>query len=417
MSRSRTVRRTVAALVAGALLGGATLLVDLPTSSATTPGIQGAIYFANDGGNGIGRINADGTGMVTHVVPASMTWVVGPVSITMRWPDRPALSPDGDILLFDAVVTQGDQAPDDNNREMFAMRLSTGQIDRLRPGQLGTGGRWKPNDGGNGTIAFSANTGHAGPLGRAATAVGIARVSGSPLRMTEPVPITIINTERVARIDWRPDGAALSYTRIYVDPNVSPPQFFSALVLKFASSSGAEVSMAFEHGLDLGQMEIHSSWSPDGRRIVYAGYSRVPEIRNLTLADLDPTGGSAIFGATVSDRDITFAPMNDSGAPGDTFVTDRSGPHILTSSATEGRIRGPLGGGVLQNVHSLFWATQRTPVFLGGISLPVIAAVPTTIPLATSLQPQEVLIKGSLQLCRSLPSICPAPTTTVPAAQ
>ena len=415
----RSVRAIAVTLLLGLVAGAGAAVVGAGPAHATLPGMQGEIYTSGFGPTpGIYRTTADGAGQ-QQLVPGVFTQTFGPLTFTMGYPRRPAVSPDGSILLFDAIVRQGVHPAStflndttDTGRELFAMRLiapRVGQIDRLLPGHIAFGADWRPTAT-DGSIAYSGETGFPGPIQWPANAVHLGRVieEADALFLSGATPISIINTERVSDVEYSPDGTAISYTSMAELPGSEPgdhQRWEVSLHIRSHFSTGFDHVIRTDvpsSSFSLPSPEflgIQTSWAPDGRRLLVDG----KEVVSIDPATWTASGGSYfLLGSERSNEGAVFAPSNDPGTPGDTFAVPAGGLYILTASATEARIRGPLGSAAAQDA---FWWAQPPPLLLGLLAVDSLPALqPLVVP--PKYQPKTIVGQLGLQTCKALPALC-----------
>jgi hypothetical protein len=396
--------------------------------SATAPGLQGPIFVALPGGGGIQRMNPDGTAKAT-VVATSVPLPArdGLPAATLRWPERPSVSSDGALLVFDAVVQRANEDfPNDLNRELFAYNIRDGVLTRLKPGQRATNARWRPDSvATNGVIAFSLGNALVGEdPSFTSSSLATAAVGGTrSLVMSRPVVWTPTAGFSVNNIDWAPDGKAIAYNSVQAQVRVDGHDANGKDLTKIVYVSTVRIHEPRVEGLrrtvmqgadrgDPVQAQQPLSFAPTGYRLLVKPTGRPLQIV-LFDGSYQQSGATEVFGSTDADVEAVFAPSNTTGTPGDTILTRRgNGLYLLTSSATEGKIRGPIATGF----HP-FWTAYPVPA-VAGVAVPQLPAVPGLQP---ELQPRDLLNSTATQACRGLAALCTAPTvpavTTIPGPQ
>jgi hypothetical protein len=413
-------RRGVAIVAVLAALAAAivTLLVSVSPADATLPGVQGPIFVELPGGAGIQRMNPDGSGK-TVVVRSGIQLPIAPGEngpSTMKWPSHPAVSSDGTLIAFDAVVQPSlADFPDNANRELFTFNVRDGAITRLRPLQRATSPEFAP-----GSTATAGKLAYITVYPTLASAVATSTYSvvrpvlsaQSVWTPSDPGDQNVVR-HFVGDLDWSPDGRVIAYNDSVVerrtdgnDANGEP--WFKLvwvttvrLVEPRIGGIRTALTSAERDTQDLAAQPV--SWAPDGRRLLVATPGLGLQILGITTS-YGWSGSADVFGTTASDREAVFAPSNTTGTPGDTILTRRGDKlYLLTSSATEGKIKGPIGNGF----HPV-WLAYPFPQVLG-VAVPLVPALPP-VALPPELQPRDLLIKSVQQTCAALPAACLTPT-------
>jgi len=260
-----STRLRALAILALALIAAASLP---PATLATFPGANGSLVFMRPDADGIFQAwVADADMTHQHQITFGPDWDA--------W--FPSWSPDGRRIVFSSHRADPDRGDDIEISDVYTMRPDGSDIRKITDSVGYSGGAsWSPD---GRWLVYSADR------GRYPAGVGIYATasdgSGSPRRITT-MPSTSTGQELPR---FSPDGKRLVFDEgreiATTDPDQPTIEQLALFTVRFDGSNLRRITAWEVNGQD-------ADWSPDGRRLVFAGRpAENGNIQDVMLADED----------------------------------------------------------------------------------------------------------------------------------
>ena len=170
----------------------------------------------------------------------------------------------------------------------------------------------------------------------------------------EPVQLTNFDEHAVREIAWSPDGATLLFTR--------DRQGDELYQLHLMSAAGGDPSPLTDQPQVQHYLAERAPWSPDSRRIAYAGNDRTPSDQDLLIRDLRTGDTQRALAGETTYFPVAWSPDGQSLTAIDLISNSDTSVYLVTPGEGAGRCLTPHAG------EALFfpgpWAADSRGFFL-----------------------------------------------------
>jgi dipeptidyl aminopeptidase/acylaminoacyl peptidase len=170
----------------------------------------------------------------------------------------------------------------------------------------------------------------------------------------EPVQLTDYDEHAVREVAWSPDGATLLFTRDH-----QGDEFYQ---LHLIPAAGGDASALTDQPQVQHYLADRDPWSPDSRRIVYAGNDRVPTDQDVLIRDLATGSTQRVLAGETSYLPVAWSPDGHSVSVIDVISNSDTTVYLVTPGEDVGRCLTPHEG------EALFfpgpWAADSNGFFL-----------------------------------------------------